>query len=204
MCACGHAHVGTCQQCEDLAQFPLHLENWVTDILKEHGLLPVVIENVRKRKERDSVSVPIPLKPNDQSMRLAESDAKYFISRYNHYYGHQASLCNEGANKIKKYQWLKHDPRRIFMIIDFAMKALSQEYREAMQSFFGKVGMVWFGAKVIWFDPTLNEFVYYYVNLIGTGTCEDAVCVCECLTNILPLRSIIAGMGLESMANNSK
>ncbi len=84
------------------------------------------------------------------------------------------------------------------MIIDFAMNALSQEYREAMQSFFGKVGMVWFGAKVIWFNPTLNEFVYYYVNLIGTGTCEDAVCVCECLTNIL----LNHRNGLEHLGHN--
>ncbi len=79
--------------------------------MAEHNILPIDhdkddsidINNKRKTCDAaidcDDIEIPPPALP---FMRLAEKDVRYYICRYNHYYGHQARLCNEGAYK-KKY-----------------------------------------------------------------------------------------------------
>ena len=98
---CGHAHLGTCDLCEELALFPVYLENWVTDVMNQRGIFINTNDTqvTRKRKTPDiSLHDISPKSPVEIFMRLADNDLKYYISRYIHYYGHQARLCNESAN----------------------------------------------------------------------------------------------------------
>jgi hypothetical protein len=90
----------------------------------------------------------------DIEMRLA-----YHMYRYRYYVGHQAILCNESQTLPSILAKLKANGHMIHLEIDFAMKMLSVQFREAMAEWFAKRGTAWHGSKVTWYDSMSDSYV---------------------------------------------
>lgn len=108
------------------------------------------------------------------------------FDRFINYYGHQARLMNESKIVNNILIDLKNDPSTIWIVSDYAMKYMLLRYRECMQDFFGKRGMIWLASKVVWWDTEKQKYIFYDINCIPTTSVpEDAKLSMEGLTAIL-------------------
>jgi hypothetical protein len=75
---------------------------------------------------------------------------RYHLLRYRHYVAHQARLCNKAEVFAHKLRYLRDHPNTLGIDVDFAQKYLARSYRESMQEYLGKAGIVWHGCWLFW------------------------------------------------------
>ena len=65
----------------------------------------------------------------------------------------------------KRRLWTrKKNPDTIAVKMDWACRFLSLEYGEKMTiKFFGKRGIAWLGARVMWCDPVTKKILHYFL-----------------------------------------
>lgn len=73
------------------------------------------------------------------------------------------------------------------MIIDYKQKFEPVEYRESQQNYFGKRGITWHGALLIYQDPenSYQTAVHYFDQIIDNDSVQDFTSVACCLESAL-------------------
>ena len=179
--SCGHKHSGSCLECNGLLDLVGKIAE-ITDYIDEKKFQTL------QRREGSVYDWPAYIglgerrPPEINKLWVAMGAC---VSRYLHYFGHRVRLINEDNWEPWVIAQLKEDPTMFAIECDWAMKYLSVKYREMQSDFFGKRGILWFGARVMWYDQREGRLKHYFTNQISPDSVEDSYSSVEQVTATL-------------------